>query len=200
MRRWLKPIVLVVLAVAVCSAAFVRHSAWLGGGELAKAEAELDALGQPWRWDELLAAWQPPPAEQDVRTVVRRVRALLPARFLEGEHFDRIRGLPPPCLLAADDAAALTDTMAGAVQALIEARKLGDMPQGRLQLDWPALPMVAERDDLQHFRQCLALLDYAAIDCVQHGDLDRALADALAMQRLTLALTEEWGIISALVR
>src|SRR6266568_2796464 len=81
MRRWLKRIVIVLAVFVLPPVAFYYYSVWQGERELRAAIAELDAQGEPWRWDDLLAARPELAEEDDVRELIASVCRPMVNRF-----------------------------------------------------------------------------------------------------------------------
>ena len=95
MRRWLKRIVVgLVVFVAPVVLGYFLFVKWAGERELDAAIARLDAAGEPWRMEDLIAALPPIPAEQNSSTHIRRITPLVPRSFSSKKLFDQIGERP----------------------------------------------------------------------------------------------------------
>ena len=198
MRRWLKCIVIVLAVFGLPSAAFYFYISWQGDRELCAVLEELDANETPWRWDDLLAARAPVAAADDVRALVLNVRSQIPAGFATKVNISR--ELRPNLLLWPEEAELYSKEITPLDAVLQEARKVARMPKGRLQVPWGKDLLGANLDDVQKAREFISLLHIDAVRQAHHGDLETAMENCLAMQRLSQALQDELGIISHLVR
>jgi hypothetical protein len=199
----------------------------LGGGyaylyfdgvrQLKEATAEVDRLDSDWRLADLEAkrivlpdaengmlqalaaarllpkSWPewPVPEAEDNENYALEVRSSLSSTLSE---------LPPPEQLNDRGMTALRAELQRAAPALVEARKLAGIPNGRFPIAWPVhyfdtvLP-----DHVQHTRAIASLLSYDTRLRAQDRDLDGALTSCHAGLNLCRAIGDEPRSFSQLV-
>src|SRR5207253_851461 len=81
MRRWLKRILIPLAILIALPVGFYFYAQWQGERELQSALAELDASGEAWRWEEVLAARPPVKDGNDIRDLVFSACGLMPRSF-----------------------------------------------------------------------------------------------------------------------
>src|SRR5207253_622926 len=118
--------------------AFWFYAAWQGERELRAAIAELDALGEPWRWDELEAARSPLMDKDDARQLILSVHRQVSRGLLTNRSVELALDRPPYALILPEEFEGLDQAIRENAAALEEARKIADMPNGRLHIPWPA--------------------------------------------------------------
>jgi len=200
MRRWLKRIIITLVIVSIPVAAFWFYAAWQGERELRAAIAELDESGEPWRLEDLLAARPKLAGQDDVRELIASVcgqTANPLKKTLIKTGWDPV---PPNVLMSEHDLEIYREEIPAAEIALADARKLADIPNARVQLPWPSDLSLPNFDDLSKATVIRELLRCSAYWHSQLGDLDTAIKDCLAMQRLTQALQNELPLTAQLVR
>ncbi|MCI0682651.1 MAG: hypothetical protein L0Y71_11145 [Gemmataceae bacterium] len=198
-RRWSKRIAIVLAVFGLPIVAFYYYAAWQGERELRAVLAELDANETPWRWDDLLAASGKVAAADDVRAIVLSVHAQLPRGFAVKVATSG-KDLRPNLLMWPEEAESYSNEVASLEAALTEARQVARMPKGRLQVPWGTDLLGPSPDDVQKARMFAHVLHIDACRQAHHGDLERALEDCLAIQRISQALEEEFGMMTQLVR
>lgn len=198
MRRWLKRIVIVFAVFGLPTAAFYFYVTWQGDRELRAVLEELDATEAPWRWDDLLAARAPVAAEDDGRALVLNVRSQMPAGFARKVNSNR--ALRPNLLLWPEEAELYSKEVTPLEAVLPEARKVAQMPKGRFHVRWTKDLLGSDLDDVQKAREIIYLLHIDAYRQAHHGDLEIAMEDCLAMQRISQALQDELGIMPHFAR
>lgn len=200
MRRWTKRILILLAVFVLPVAAFYFYARWQGERELRAVLAELDANETPWRWEDLIAARPKLDEHTDARAVVMNARQLAPGFDGQYRIWEKVYARPPHVVIPPDDFEPFDALMKSIEVGLTEARKLAAMPGGRFQLAWPENPLIGPWDDVQRARGFISLLRSAAAWRAQHGDIEGALEDSLAMQRLCQSLEVEPSIIVHLVR
>lgn len=197
LRRWLKRMVIVLALFIVLPVGFYFYATWQGERELRAVLDELDANDAPWRWDDLLAARAPVAAEDDVRAIVlavhAKVRGLAPK-------IDTQLNRRPNLLLGPEDAEPFSKEVAPLEVVLQQARKVAGVSKARFHVAWSKDPLGANLDDVQKAREFIYRLHVDAFHQAHHGDLESAMENCLAMQRLSQALQDEPGLITHLVR
>src|SRR6059036_668699 len=102
MRRWIKRILIVLAVLVVPVAGFYFYARWQGERELRAAIEELDAAGEPWRFDELLAT-QPKVADKDdVRAFFLQVRSQAPSGIFMRKVFEEALDRPSNAVIPPD--------------------------------------------------------------------------------------------------
>jgi hypothetical protein len=199
MRRWSKRILIVLAVFVLPPVALYFYASWKGEQELRAAIEELDARGEPWRWEELHAS-RPKLAEQDdVRAIIASVY-----RKTSGGQLNKAVEIrldhPPNAVIPPEDFEAFQAEMLALAETLAEAQKIAAMPKARLQIPWAADIASLNMNDVQRTRNVASVLHYAAAWHAQLGDLDAAMDDCLAAVRASQALQDEPLLITHLVR
>src|SRR5262249_12201063 len=139
--RWLKWLALVLVLIALeetCRRVYFHRKVTRA---LAEALAELDEADPGWRLEEIEAAREVIPEAENSARVVMAALKFLPRRWAEESE---IRELPPE-RLHPDSFLLLLEELRRAGPALIEARKLADMPRGRHRIEYPRNPLNSPR-------------------------------------------------------
>jgi hypothetical protein len=202
MRRWLKRGLILVVLFVLAPVGFYFYASWQGERELRAVLDQLDAEEAPWRWEDLDAARQPVPKDQEVRGLIVKLTTQMPRSFainIMNKTKDRHH---PQVLLSAEDYEIYQEELQAAEQTLAEARTIAGMPNGRLHIEAPKDVRVWNwnLDDVQKARQLAHLLQVSALRHAHQGDLERAMQECLAMQRTAQALQDEHLLIAQLVR
>lgn len=201
MRRWLNRILIVLAVFVLPPVAFYFYSVWQGERELRAAIEELDAAGEPWRWEDLMAARPALADEDDVRELIDSVCRQAESGFTKVLNHTSSLDLPPNFLMSEHDVEIFREAIAPVDAPLAEARKLADMPRSRI----PLLPSFADSSgafdrNFQNVRVLASRLQCAAAWHAYHGDLDTATVDCLAMIRASHALQDELTLMPHLLR
>jgi hypothetical protein len=214
--RW-KYFLGVAILVALCLAGGYVYLLNSGHRELQRAIAEADRLDPHWRMDELEAKRAViPDAENGMVQVAAAKRKLpqswprwpVPKGTTDEAYAQTVRNaldesfseLPPPALLNEHQVNALRVELERAKLALLEARKLADLPNGRYPIVWSRdfsgtlLPHV---DDV---RRVAGLLQYDARLRAHDQDIEGALTSCRATLNAARAIGDEQSVISQLVR
>jgi hypothetical protein len=186
--------------------------------ELRAAITEAERLAPPWRLDDVEAARAVIPDARSSAPAVLAAKRLLPPRWpawewpTPGE--DRANGpaakraaleesfqnLPPQQPLNAEQIAALRAEMKRAGPALVEARKLADLPEGRYLIRYSPDFLGTLVPHVQDVREVASLLAYDVLLRAQDGDADGALASCRAILNDARSIGDEPLSISQLVR
>jgi hypothetical protein len=200
-----------LLALAGTAAVLVAGAVTLSGyhffavrGELAAAIAETDRLDPGWRFEELEARRRLPPAERNAALQVLKVHSSIPP----GWH---TRSAPAPAALEAgpdrvDDVLhdlaperqvderqtrRLRTDLKRAGPALAQARKLGDLPEGRYPVAWTADVVSTPCPWSDALSETPTLLRLDALLRAQDGDPDAALTSCRALLNLARSVGDE---------
>src|SRR5262249_29565085 len=106
--------------------------------DLREALAEADQLDPGWSWDELEASRKTMPDDQNSGLLAIAVNGQIPIPWPNVEQEQKLLEgvLPPERQLNAEQIKFLRGQMARVPDALAQARRLADMPAGRLPLSW----------------------------------------------------------------
>ncbi len=200
MRRWLKRILIPLAILIALPVGFYFYAQWRGERELQAAIAELDATGEPWRWEDIEAARPKLDPKNDIRQLVLDVHRGVSNGFYMKKAVERALDLAPNRLIVEDDIDAFSDAMKSVEQALLLGRKLAAMPEARVHLDWPPGLAWPDVDIAQKARSTAYVLNCGAVWYAQQGDLDAAMECCLAMERLSESLQDEPTLIAHLIR
>jgi hypothetical protein len=167
---------------------------------LREAIAETDQLDPGWRWEELEAKRAVVAADANSAECVLRAYRLLPTPWpigpakpaTRGPHLDGdLRALAPTVALAPGQVSRWTADLASAQLALVEARKLKDLPAGRY-------PVVLHRNGLpepsahlQAAHTVTTLLGYDALLRGQAADSDGALESCRGLVNVARSFGDE---------
>ncbi|PWT82613.1 MAG: hypothetical protein C5B58_07915, partial [Acidobacteria bacterium] len=166
---------------------------------LAEAMAETDRLDPGWRLADILANRPPLP---DAENGALRLLAAFEYRGNEWLPFslDEYVGTVAPCEdLLPERAKELRAKLAAKEPALIEARKMADMPHGRFTIDWTTNPIVATIP-YDPVRSVVNLLHFDVSRRLYDGDADGALVSCRAAVHAGQYIGEEPSLLAFLVR
>jgi hypothetical protein len=195
-RRVLRP----ALFLAAALAAFWVVILYLDA-RIRAALADLERADPGWRLEGLLAARDVVTPEENSAPVVTSVFASLPEEWPSREFSLSLEGALRPERLSQADYARLCNELNEWEPALVEARKIADIPRGRhritpAQSDLDATPLT----DQQGARKVATLLQADAIRHLEDGDADRALADCRAIVNVGRSIGDEPFVISQMIR
>jgi hypothetical protein len=199
-RRWLLVVVLVLLPVLMLVGiyCYVGHLADL---DLQDALAEADRLDPGWRLDDLLLHPRTEYASDDNSALqVVRAKALLPSGWGAKDEFQRdvfndVFAFPPrPHQLDAEQQRLLREEMAKSPAALAEARKLADMPHGKLPSEYTHEDWIWSRPMATYCQDARAvayLLQSDTLLLAQEGDTEGALRSTRAIVNIGWSVGDE---------
>ncbi len=203
-RRWrwklLGGVALVMLLTPV---AFYFIAGWWAERGLQELYAEIDADDPNWRWHDLIAELEPPPDAENAATQIIKVQALL-GRFNpigKGGKWEQAPLHHRNARVAEVYVQPLREAFAALPKdALIEARKLKDMPEGRFPIEAVDNPFEMLVPYLQDTRAIFNLLQADSVLRTQDGDFDGAAESCLAMLNAVHAINDHPTLIGQLVR
>jgi hypothetical protein len=203
LRRWLLRLAIASAFLCLAVAAYVFYFAWSAERRLEQAIAQLDRRDPGWRLEELEAHRKVIPPDENSAFQIRKVLGLKTGPWPgEQPRFDEVLWeLSPPVSLPQRDAEALRGELMRSQPALVEARKLADLPNGRFPIGYSSdvistlLPDVLETRNIAH----LLLRCDVLLQC-QDGNMELALADCRAMLNAARSLNDEPLLISQLIR
>jgi hypothetical protein len=202
-RRWLRWLkragwgLLILLFLAVCAWAWWHHSVQQ---RLSEALAELDRSEPGWRLEDIEAAREKIPEEENSARVVIAASKLLPQPWPPKDFPDLLTQFAPEGQLAPDDFARLNRELEKVRPALDEARKLAKMPRGSHHIVYERNTAETRLDDQGKTRRIAILLAYDAVRYNQIGDGKNALISCRAALNTARSLGDEPITISQLLR
>jgi hypothetical protein len=200
-RRW--PLVIgLALAVVAVALGWWFYDAWSDEAAIAAAIAETDQLDPRWRFAHILAD-RPPiaDAENSSLQVVKVMRAHgSPSFSIPETEYEEIQKLAPPAPLNANQRAALRTFLDKTQPALIEARRLHDMPRGRPQIAYSADFISTTLGPVQDARNVVGLLHCDVLMWTDLGNLDAAMDSCRAMLNSARSVGDEPSLVCVLIR
>jgi hypothetical protein len=192
-RNWL----VLGLLLVILLASWYFLSGYLAQRYLEAALAEVDRLDPGWRLEDLEAARTVVRPEENSAPWVMLARGLMPAKWFGPKKFT---APDPQILLTEAQHKALQAEIAKVGPALVEARKLKDLPRGRHAVTYtgnvlaPLPPF--QMDSLKVAR----LLDWEVRLLAQENDGDRALDSCRALLNTCRSFGDDPSLMSFLVR
>lgn len=190
----------VVLLAVLGGAASWYWQRQANAASLAQMHAQLDAEEPGWRLADVVGGRPELAPSKNSAVVVVEVARLIPPRWLDHKVEERLTDVPAPELLHPAVLKPFTAEMDKVRDALVLARRLADMPDGRHTLVLPENPMQAILKDQQSTREVARLLRYDAWELAQKGDVRGALVSGRAGLNAARSLDDEPFLISQLVR
>jgi hypothetical protein len=191
------------LCLGVVAGGYLFYVLRSGEGRLQRLFDELDRNDPGWRLEELEARRKVIPPEQNSARQIDAVRLLgmSPWPLAQQKSFDDLaRDLSPEVQLPQQAATTLRKGLKKAEPALVEARKLADMPNGRFPITYSAdgiatlVPHGLQTREVAEFLKLDALLRSA------EGDIDGALASGRGILNTGRARYDEPMAVSQLIR
>jgi hypothetical protein len=168
---------------------------------MAQALAELDESDPGWRLEDLEKSRPALPEAENSAPIVLSAYKLVPKGLPNYKVMERFARLPTvPELLDAEGADVLEGELTPLAAALVEARKLVDMPNGRHALALATNPYATLLPHVQQAREIAAILHYDALNLAQRGKAREALRSCQAALNAGRSLDNEPFMISQLVR
>jgi len=190
-----------VLMLALLAALGVFWHRGQTASKLQQTLAEMDRTEPGWRLEDIEAARDDMPEEDNsARVVVAAAEQLprpWPSKELVEEHF---HALPPNEMLNGDDFIRLSMELASARAALDVAAKLADMPHGRHRIYYERNPIATLLADQQESRRIVALLVYESMRRNQKGESKKALTACRAALNAARSIGDEPIFVSQLIR
>jgi len=201
-RRWPRRLLLAILLLIGLPAGYYFYASWALKSDIARALDETDALDPRWRLDDLEADSKTYPDADNSALQIVNVGRLMgrgqPSAHKDyGPIFDH---LPPAAQLNPQQIALLRECFDSIPEALVEARKLKDMPHGRFAARRDPSGLWVMFPDHHHARPVCDLLEHEAMLKVQFGDPDAALEACRAQFNVARAMADDFSIISYFIR
>jgi hypothetical protein len=202
-RRWRRfgvVLAVVVLPCIVLLAGNLGYRHHRAVAAIQAAVAELDQQEPGWRLADIEAARAIVADDENSALVVSRAFALLPPSWPTAGVGDRLNVRTPQARLNDEDAAWLADELCQRQDALLEARKLADLPKGRHPIAFKSDFVSTLLPSQQNTRSILSLLQLDAMLRAQEGDMKGALHSCRALLNAARSLGDEPLLISQLIR
>jgi hypothetical protein len=201
-RRRLRRGTLAILLLCLVGGAYLFYAVKSGESHLQLTIAEIDRQDPGWRLEELEARRQAVPPEQNSAFLLRAVLALrtTPWPAQQNQFEEMLRDPVPTVPLHQRDAVALRAELKKSQQALVEARKLADLPTGRFPIVYSSDGISTLLPDVQKTRDVAGLLRCDVLLQCEDGDIDTAVASCRAILNTGRSLNDEPLIMSQLVR
>jgi hypothetical protein len=206
---------LILLPLLVLLSLYVSYSMW-AGQELKDAFAEVSRHDSRWRLEEVEADRQAVAETKNGSVVCMAAKKLMPEKWPAWQQMQPLgdpdveakraaletsfQELEPQRQLSKEQIEALKGELKRAADALAEARKLADRPQGRFPINYSVDFVGTLLSYTQETRAVAELLGYDAMLRAQEGDADGSLASCRAVLNCGRAIGDEPLIISQLVR
>ena len=201
-RRWPRRVLLLILVFVGVPAAYYFYTRHSLDAEIARAVAETDALDPRWRLADLEAERKTHRDEDNSALHIIKVRRMItgPVPGGQKDHDEAFKDLPPCTRLNLQQLEMIRAAFDQYPEALIEARKLKDMPQGRFKLTITPDFIGTLLPNHQDGREIAGVLYYDAMLRAQGGDPEAALESAAAILNIGRVYGDEPFIISLLIR
>ena len=199
-RRWLLWLVILIgIPILVLLGVLVSIKSNLNG-----MLAELDRTDPGWRLEEIEANRPSYPARQNAALAIPKIQASLTQNWNQlfgpsSQSTQTLDNLDPPALLNDQQIDALKQIQKESAVAVVEARKLFDMPHGRHPITWSP-DWISTLHLCPDNRAAVAVLKYDALNLAQQGDADGALRSTHAAFNCGASIGDEPTAISQLVR
>jgi hypothetical protein len=197
---WLKCLGWVVLMLALLVVVRLIWDRGRRAGKLQETLAEMDRTDPGWRLEDIEAAREQIPEEENSARVVIEAASLLPRGWPPEKFAERFAHLAPQEQLAPDDLAQLQQELLRLRPALDVAIRLADMPRGRHHLHYERNPIQTLLTDQQESRRLMTLLVHEAMRQNQSGESKNALKSCRAALNAARSLGDEPIFISQLIR
>jgi hypothetical protein len=203
-RRWVLLGGFVLFVVSIV-AGYILIAGWLRDRELEQLYAEIDADDPNWRWPDLVAELKPAPDEENAFVQIRKVHGMLQlTAFALPPVWDsdakakahRVRN----ARLSVENAELLRAAFQPLdPQLLSKARKLKDLPKGRLKIDpnSKCLPWMPEE---MQVRNIFRLLECDVMLRLHENDLEGVTVSWHALLNTSHAIEDNPTAISQLIR
>jgi hypothetical protein len=200
-RRWRRRILLAFACLVLVACGGIFYFIWFSSYALNELMAEMDRDDPGWRLEEIEAKRRAVPDDRNSALQIMAVRRLQGGQAViitQGIQpaFDN---LLPQVQLNEQQSELLASRFEGIKQAVVEARKLKDMPDGRFPIKYSA-DFFTTHLDCQEARGVAELLLWDAAVRVHALDADGALESCLALHNAARAMDDEPFLISLLVR
>jgi hypothetical protein len=196
-------VLLLLLVALALPAAYFFYSRWEHHAAMERAIAETDALDPGWRLADIEAARKTYRDEDNIALQVIKVRGMIGKRRAPGHEKDYeavFQDLPAPAQLNVQQLMLIRQALEQYPDAVIEARKIKDLPGGRFPLKISPDFISTLLPDHQEARVVADLLEHDAMLRAHGGDPDAALESCAATLHVGRAFGDEGFLISLLLR
>jgi hypothetical protein len=191
-----------VVVVLLVAAGIVQRQLNLARQDKSLREmmAALDEREPGWQLENLAAPPSSLPEQRNSARTVMAAHRLLPRGVPNHQTIEPFLELPPPELLDAKRLEVLEGELRPALGALIEARRLADLPEGRHRVILASNPIATLLPDQQDTRAIAGLLQLDALLLAQKGNSKEALRSSRALLNAGRSLGDEPFLVSQLIR
>jgi hypothetical protein len=216
-RKWpIVVFVLVLLLVCMLAGSYISFRN-VGRSELQAAIAEVERHEPRWRLDDVEIDRAVVPEERNSARTAMGVKALLPPKWPAWEQHpspaenneaeakraaleESFQELQPPRQLSAEQIEALRAELTRAEAALVQARKLSELTEGRYPIHYSADAISTLLPYAQNTREIARLLSYDVLLRAQENDAEQALRSCRAIINAGRSVGDEPTLVSQLVR
>jgi hypothetical protein len=196
LRAWFAAAVVLLLTAAGLVFFF-----WSSRHELAAVITKLDLQDPGWRLEDIENARRRVPDERNSGVVVTAAAKLLAGQAIIVPAMEAtFENLPPQLQLTEEQRGYLEKRLAGLTKAVLEGRKLKELPEGRYPIRYTEDYIGTLVPHGQDVREVCELLRWDAARRAEAGDADGALASCLAMLHAARSAGDEPVLISQLIR
>jgi hypothetical protein len=200
-RKWRRRFLLTLLCAVVFWVGGVVCHVWFSSYELNALLAEMDRLDPGWRAHDIEANRRPVPDEGNSALHIVAVGKLRAGQPVITPAMEKMfENLPSQVQLNEQQTAHLEKRFAMLRAAVVEARKLKDMPEGRHPIKYSVDWIGTLVPHLQDVREVCELLKWDAARQAHGTDDAGALESCLALQNTARSMGDEPFAISLLVR
>jgi hypothetical protein len=199
-RFWLKRLAKALLVVVIVSLGAQAWRHYRISKRLEETLADIDRAEPGWHLEDLEAARDQIPEEENSARVIVAAARLLPKDWPPKELDELFSLLAPEEQLTAEDFARLKQELENVRPALEEARKLAVMPRGRYPIKYQRNVLATLLPGQAEVRRVARLLVYDAMRCDQEGKPVDAMIDCLAAFNAGRSLGDEPFAVSQMIR
>jgi hypothetical protein len=195
-RNWTLLCSVLVLGLA----GVYSYLAYLSDQRLQEALAEAERLDSDWRLEDMEAKRPVVPDDENATLAIAAAKKLAPGAWVN-TIYEALEPRPDtPQQLNTEQTKALREELQKLQPALVEARRLAQLPRARYDFSWKGDWIGKVVSVVQPVRTVTNLLQYDAMLRCQDGDLDGALVSCRAILNASRSLRDQPLLISLLVR
>jgi hypothetical protein len=178
------------------------YQSWHTDADVAAALAETDRLDPRWRFDDVLADRRPIADADNAALQVQKAKRLLPRTTMNdfAADYEAVLESDPRTPLRPEQLLTLRQALSGRSEAMVEARKLADMPRGRPRIVYAPDFISTLLGPLQDSRDLCTLLQCDVWVRIEEDDYDGAVQSSRAVLNTGRAIGDELCLIAVLVR
>ena len=191
-RTWRRRVLLTLLFLVLLGAGGILYFVWSSSAALKEIIAEIDRQDPGWRLDEIEANRKMFFDAQNSALHILAIGKLLGGQGVITTDMEKVfENLPPQVQFNEQQTVALDKRFDILREAVVEARKLKDMPDGRYPVQYSA-DGISTVVNCQEAREVAALLEWDAARRVHASDANGALESCLALQHAARSVGDEF--------